>query len=565
MPNIHEQYEIELRKQLKAVNNRIRKTYEKAIQQIQVTLSTVKYKGKAFNLADYPALQKKIAAVSKQMQAEIYAATVNSMKDSWNLSNKKNNVIVDKRLAGKRIKKQVRQVLYDPNKGALDSFLNRKEKGLNLSERVWNSLEPFKNELEQTIGLGLGAGKPAAEIAKDAKKYLNEPDRLFRRVRGEDGKLHLSQAARNYHPGQGVYRSSFKNAMRLARTETNMAYRESDHERWQNMPFVTGIEVKLSNSHPRYDICDELKGKYPKDFKFVGWHPQCLCYQVPELASDADFEKMEDAILAGQDPDTVPRSTVTEPPKGFTDYVRNNKERIAGWKNEPYWMRDNSNYIDRRPDLSVYKLDKKLRSGIDFDRSDINAVMKKHRLSEDLLLQLSGGVPTRSFDKFNFTMYGLSEDVVKTTIDASFGEVVRRFDFKEKTIYNGLMDLDEKGQGIGTRLFLTEVRTARQQGFKEMTVYAAGDPYDDRWDGFYRWGRLGYKMDTDDQRRFDRLMKDHDRTEANIGELVLSDEGYKFWKENGFSWHGTFDLTDGSENMNYLIEYLRRKKIDFGL
>ena len=22
-----------------------------------------------------------------------------------------------------------------------------------------------------------------------------------------------------------------------------------------------------------HDICDDLKGRYPKDFKFTGWHP----------------------------------------------------------------------------------------------------------------------------------------------------------------------------------------------------------------------------------------------------------------------------------------------------
>ena len=54
----------------------------------------------------------------------------------------------------------------------------------------------------------------------------------------------------------------------------------------QQLDFILGIEVHLSNNHtclnakgepePFYDICDELQGRYPKDFKFTGWHP--LCY-----------------------------------------------------------------------------------------------------------------------------------------------------------------------------------------------------------------------------------------------------------------------------------------------
>ena len=52
---------------------------------------------------------------------------------------------------------------------------------------------------------------------------------------------------RDYHPGQGVYRSSYKNARRLAVTETNMAYRTSDYLRWQQMEFVVGIRVVMSD------------------------------------------------------------------------------------------------------------------------------------------------------------------------------------------------------------------------------------------------------------------------------------------------------------------------------
>ena len=35
----------------------------------------------------------------------------------------------------------------------------------------------------------------------------------------------------------------------LAVTETNAAYRTADHERWQNLDFVVGIEIHLSGNH----------------------------------------------------------------------------------------------------------------------------------------------------------------------------------------------------------------------------------------------------------------------------------------------------------------------------
>lgn len=86
---------------------------------------------------------------------------------------------------------------------------------------------------------------------------------------------------------------------RMAVTESNIAYRTADYERWQQMTFVVGIEIELSNNHtvkggdgkPHafYDICDELAGRYPKDFKFTGWHPHCRCHAVTIMKTDDEL------------------------------------------------------------------------------------------------------------------------------------------------------------------------------------------------------------------------------------------------------------------------------------
>ena len=100
------------------------------------------------------------------------------------------------------------------------------------------------DNLEYYLSSGLSSGRPAALIGQDIRQLLNEPNRRFRRVRDANGKLVPSQPMKDYHPGQGVYRSSYKNALRLAVTKTNKAFRTADYERWQNMDFVTGIEVE---------------------------------------------------------------------------------------------------------------------------------------------------------------------------------------------------------------------------------------------------------------------------------------------------------------------------------
>ncbi len=344
MPDIFKKYEDQHVRNIGRASRRIKDIYAKAINTVSLTAGRMKYKGKPFSLSDYPQLKNQVDAVIKKMRGDIYAVVVNSIEESWDLSNEKNDLLVDKRLLKSKLPKKLTGIFYDPNADALTKFIKRKDKGLNLSDRVWNLTKPFKKELEQALGLGIADGTPAREMAKQVQRYLNEPDKLFRRVRGEDGQLKLSKAAREYHPGRGVYRSSFKNALRLTRTENNISYRTADFERWQNLPFVTGIEIKLSNNHPRYDICDTLVGKYPKEFKFTGFHPQCLCYQVAEMMNDKEFEKLEDYMLGISK--TPPKVVgITKPPALFKQFLSDNKQRIAKWKNKPYWLKDNPQFV----------------------------------------------------------------------------------------------------------------------------------------------------------------------------------------------------------------------------
>ncbi len=72
----------------------------------------------------------------------------------------------------------------------------------------------------------------------------------------------------------------------------------------------------------------------------MGWHPFCRCYATPILVSDEDFEKMEDVTL-GLSKDAPDIKYLDKPPAAFDKYVKDNAERINGWKNLPYWAKDN--------------------------------------------------------------------------------------------------------------------------------------------------------------------------------------------------------------------------------
>jgi hypothetical protein len=256
-----------------------------------------------------------------------------SMK-AWNLSNDKSDAIVNNYIEGLAISDIAKDGLFTRNLEALKAFQQRAINGLGLSDRVWKICEQSKDQLELYMQSGLATGRSAANIAGDVKKYLNNPDARFRRVRDENGKLIMSKPMANYHPGQGVYRSAYKNALRMTQTETNMAYRSADMERWKKIDFVKGYEVKLSNNHPALDICDYLKGEYPKTFFFDGWHPNCYCYCVPILPSQDDFVNYLNT-------DKLPGSPIKGIPPSAVKYMKDKSGVFNRMKNKPTWLKNN--------------------------------------------------------------------------------------------------------------------------------------------------------------------------------------------------------------------------------
>lgn len=197
---------------------------------------------------------------------------------------------------------------------------------------------------------------------------------MLRRVRDKRGLLQLSKRAKAFHPGQGVYRSSYKNARRLTATENNIAYRTADYLRYQQMDFVVGIQICLSNNHtvllqpgettsdptqqradgsPKtnavkhlVDICDDLQGRYPKDFKFTGWHPHCRCHVITILKSKDEIKRDIKRLANGETVDNTSVNEVTELPKNFETWIKNNEERLKGRATLPYFIKDNQRQVN---------------------------------------------------------------------------------------------------------------------------------------------------------------------------------------------------------------------------
>lgn len=282
-------------------------------------------------------VKRKIKPAIARFQLGALQLTEAEVRRVWEIANKKDDAILSAYLQTM----QKYPGFFNHNIDALEAWLRR---GHNeLSDNVWQVSEQLRQEMETQLALGIANGDSAVTIARRMKRYLINPDVLFRRVRDENGKLIQSRAMKAFHPGQGVYKSAYKNALRLTRTEMNRAYQLADHVRWQKLDFVIGIKISLSAQHPDYDypeICEVLAGIYPKNYVFTGNHPQCLCHVTPILADQKDFR----AWLRGEIK-TVKSDKITEMPENFKKYIRDNYERLLTYKQLPYFIQDNKKIV----------------------------------------------------------------------------------------------------------------------------------------------------------------------------------------------------------------------------
>lgn len=243
--------------------------------------------------------------------------------------------------------------------------------GLNLSQIIWNYCQQTKSEFEMamsnTIADGIKKGSSAEEVGKSIRRYLNDPDMMYRRYhtikvqkngkkkdvvtwrrrRIIDGKVRFIEEPLE-KVGMGVYRSARKNALRVARTEINSAYHKARNERWQKEPFVIGQYIHVSPQHNIDDICNDLEGRYPKDYVWISWHAQCICTSDPITIQGDEKKEFYKRLMAGEDMSNYvsPFAVLTMPEK-YNQYIKDNSEAIvkAGMKGKLAWhLQDNTKY-----------------------------------------------------------------------------------------------------------------------------------------------------------------------------------------------------------------------------
>jgi len=272
---------------------------------------------------------------------------------------------------------------------------------------------------------GINKGQSAASIARDIKSYLNEPNKLFRRVKDEQGVLRLSKAAKAYNPGRGRYRSSYKNAFRLTRNETNFSYEGAQYAKNQQQDFVVGIEIKVSPSHNPADdkggiSCLSLEGKYPKDFDFTyKWHVNCKCTSFTILKSKEELDSDLDKILAGEKPNTPSKNSIYDKPENFNKYIVDNPKKFKNPGRTFEANKDLKSKISKDAEqLAIEKINKLPKGTIFDDAKRIDSIFEKSSYGYSETLEAfekhrdTGVIEFLSVDKIKITQPNIQSNKV---------------------------------------------------------------------------------------------------------------------------------------------------------
>lgn len=423
IPNQKKAYDA-LNKRLVNYVSQVQSIYDRIVRQVATAIDGVGYDGsEEFLFGDYPELKQTINGImtsyAAQMNNLIYAGTTNE----WKESNIMQDLLVRKVLRAYDFEKGGDKYnrYFQPNSDALKAFQNRADNGLNLSQKLWHQSQALKKELEHTISTAIERGQSAVVLSKRISKYLIDFPSLKADYTEKFGKAATCANCQ--------YAS-----IRLARTEINMAYRKAEQTRWQQFDFILGYEIKLSKRHPAPDICDDLLGIYPKDFVFLGWHPNCMCYVIPVVMSDEEYYGT---------PSIQKSAMISRTPKNFNDWVRNNRSRIGKAEKLPYFLKDNKKYWhlsvedaaeyrhadrDEKAIKLAWKNRDLLKYNIDVDNSDIATLRRNAKAYE---------VDISSFDKFLAThQFKESFGVITDSERSVLRDMYDKYDDKVSQAFN---------------------------------------------------------------------------------------------------------------------------------
>jgi len=281
------------------------------------------------------------------------------------------------------------------------------------------------------------------------------------------------------------------------------------------------MKVWLSNNHtlngqPFYDICDELKGKYPKNIKFTGWHPFCRCHAVPILKTAEEIATDNERIIKGEPLDDKSVNKVNNVPAGFASWIKDNAERIERAKSQPYFIRNNQGVVNdilqgkmpqtakpahivtKKPSLDIAEVNR--RFGIETWEGEIikmdMTAYNSSPISDIDLIELDNEM-NDIFAKHGMPKLGRKIVIDADTVTISYGAergsrayIERVFGVRDNARYVDheyfAVDEEYQGKGFSKDVIKAFYKQYRKNGTQYINVHANIDV------GGYCWGKYGF-------------------------------------------------------------------------
>lgn len=153
------------------------------------------------------------------------------------------------------------------NKSAMDHLVRFRPGGLTFSQNVWSANWEVQRTMRNLVNQSVLIGESSQKLARTLTQYTTK---------------------RGLQTRPGVYKSAYKNAWRLARTEINRAFHEGQIRYSQEKKnIIDGHIWRLGGGGPWRCVCPDLAGRFfPTGTTPQKPHPMCMCYLEFHIIGD---------------------------------------------------------------------------------------------------------------------------------------------------------------------------------------------------------------------------------------------------------------------------------------
>lgn len=114
--------------------------------------------------------QQEVEKLLRRLHSAATEAIKNGITLEWDKANAECDKLVSSAFGKAFLSSPMFSAWTERNESAMQAFINRSEKGLNLSDRVWQSVRQLRDEMEVAMTIGIGEGQSAASMSRKVRQ-----------------------------------------------------------------------------------------------------------------------------------------------------------------------------------------------------------------------------------------------------------------------------------------------------------------------------------------------------------------------------------------------------------